>query len=133
MAHVLNSILESESGANEFRNLMNHGASPREIVAAIAARSDGEMATLAWEEFRDLPRSFLTTWLVTWRLAEESGQSFELVSEPAPRPLEYAKAGRVAYRIEHDNDGVRMYVNHVQGYHADWFKPAPEGIEAPAV
>ena len=122
----LNEILGTQEGARQFRELMDHGASPREFVDAIAARCAPEMASLIHAEFDELPRSFISTWLIAWRLADEAGQSFEMISEPAPRPLEYAKAGRVAYRIEHDDEGVRMYVSHVHGHHAEWFKPVRE-------
>lgn len=130
---MLNAMLRTESGAERLRTLMIQGASPREFASEIASYCDPATADLVHAEFDSLPQSFMSTWLVAWRLADEAGHSFEMISEPAPRPLEYAKTGRVAYRIEHDNDGVRMYVSHVHGHHADWFKPAPEGIEAPAV
>jgi len=102
---------------------MDQGASPREVANEIADHCDPMTAEVIRSEFASLPRSFMSTWLIAWRLADEAGQSFEMISEPAPRPLEYAKAGRVAYRIEHDNEGVRMYVSHVHGHHAEWFKP----------
>lgn len=103
---------------------MDQNAAPRDFAREIASGCDPETARLIHAEFDELPRSFMSTLLIAWRMADASGQTFEMISEPAPRPLEYAKAGRVAYRIEHDDEGVRMYVNHVHGHHADWFKPA---------
>lgn len=125
-AGALNEILQSKEGADRFRTLLNSGATPREFAAAIADHCDPLLAEIIHAEFDELPRSFMSTWLIAWRLADEAGLTFEMISEPAPRPLEYAKAGRVAYRIEHDTDGVRMYVSHVHGHHAEWFKPAVE-------
>jgi hypothetical protein len=125
---ALNDILGDEAGAAHFRELMNQGASPREFVRAIADRCEPSTRALIHAEFDELPRSFMSTWLIAWRLADEAGQTFEMISEPAQRPLEYAKAGRVAYRIEHDVEGVRMYVSHVHGHHADWFKPVAEAV-----
>jgi hypothetical protein len=125
---MLNSILETGNGANRFKTLMNEGAPPRDFASEIAKHCDPELADVVRAEFDELPRSFISTWLIAWRLADEAGQPFEMVSEAPSRPLEYAKAGRVAYRVEHDNDGVRMYVSHVLGHHADWFKPAAEGV-----
>lgn len=122
-ATQLNWILSTKSGADQFRTLMNQGAQSRDFAEAIAKHCDPATADVVRAEFDELPRSFISTWLLAWRLADEAGQSFEMISEPAPRPLEYAKAGRVAYRIEHDVDGVRMYISHVHGHHADWFKP----------
>ena len=128
-ATALNSILGTESGAEEFRNLMNQGAQPRDFAEAIAKHCNPSLADVVRAEFDDLPRSFISAWLIAWRMADEAGQPFEMVSEPAPRPMEYARAGRVEYRIEHDLDGVRMYISHVHGHHADWFK---SGVEAAA-
>ena len=119
---VINEVLATEAGAAEFRELVDRGASSAEVVEAVARYCDEETAALARYEFSELPRTFMSTWLVAWRMADESGQTFELVSEPAARPLEYARAGRVDYRIENDFDGVRFFVSHVHGYHADWFK-----------
>ncbi len=126
---VFNEVLATESGAREFRELVDRGASSAEVVEAVAGHCDVATAELARYEFSELPRTFMSTWLVAWRMAHESGQSFELVSEPAARPLEYARAGRVDYRIENDLDGVRFFVSHVHGHHAEWFKQTA----APAV
>lgn len=119
---VINEVLATEAGAIEFRELMDRGATSAEVVEAIANHSDTATAEVARYEFAELPRAFMSTWLVAWRMAHESGQSFEMVSEPAARPLQYARAGRVDYRIENDIDGVRFFVSHVHGHHADWFK-----------
>lgn len=129
----LNETLATDTGAERFRLLMQQGASSREIASELTEGCDPLAAEVIRSEFEALPRSFMSTWLIAWRMADESGQSFEMISEPAPRPLEYAKAGRVAYRIEHDDEGVRMYVSHVHGHHADWFKPAAEVAETAAV
>jgi hypothetical protein len=120
---LINDVLATEEGAKEFRELVDRGASAAEIVEAIARHSDEQTAELARHEFSELPRTFMSTWLVAWRMADASGQSFELVSEPAARPLEYARSGRVDYRIENDVNGVRFFVSHVHGHHAEWFKP----------
>jgi hypothetical protein len=109
---------------------MDEGAPARAFADVIAEHCRPDLAGIVHAEFAELPRSFMSTWLVAWRMAHEAGQSFEIISEPAPRPLEYAKAGRVAYRIEHDNEGVRMYVSHVHGHHAEWFKPELEAAAA---
>jgi hypothetical protein len=101
-----------------------------EVGETVAAYCDDATASIIREEIRELPRSFTSLLLTLWHMADESGQTFEMVSEPAPKPLEYARAGRVAYRIEHDVEGVRMYVSHVHGHHAEWFKPE---LEAAAV
>jgi hypothetical protein len=123
---VLNEKLRKKDSAAEFLELWKRNATPEEVAEAITSDCDETTASVIRTEFRELPRSFLTLWLTLWRMANESGQTFELISEPAARPLEYARAGRVAYRIENDLDGVRMYVSHVEGHHADWFKPAAE-------
>ena len=125
-ATILNSLLQNEASANDFRTLMNQGAPPRDFAEAIAKHCDPSMADVVRAEFDELPPSFISTWLIAWRLADDAGQKFEMISEPAPRPLEHAKAGRVSYRIEHDVDGVRMFVSHVHGRHAEWFKPQVE-------
>ena len=123
VSSVINEVLATESGAREFCELMDRGASSAEIVEAVAAHCDTATAEVARYEFKELPRTFMSSWLVVWRMAHESGHSFELISEPAARPLEYARAGRVDYRIENDVDGVRFFVSHVHGRHAEWFKP----------
>ncbi len=75
-------------------------------------------------EFSELPRSFVGTFMDAWYMADEQGLPFVLASEPPARPLEFARNGRVGFRLEHDQAGVTMYVSHVHGHHADWFKPA---------
>ncbi len=122
LTSVINDVLATESGAAEFRELVDGTAPAADIVEAIARHTDEETGELARYEFDELPRTFMSTWLVAWRMADASGQKFEMISEPAPRPLEYARAGRVDYRIENDINGVRFYVSHVHGHHADWFK-----------
>lgn len=129
-AGTLNSMLNNETSVRRLQTLMAQGASAREFANEIAVHCDPDTADAVRAEFDELPRSFISTFLIAWRLADEAGESFEMISEPAPRPLEYAKAGRVAYRIEHDNEGVRMYVSHVHGHHAEWFKPGVEAVGA---
>ncbi|MBT5774521.1 MAG: hypothetical protein HOH95_09100 [Dehalococcoidia bacterium] len=119
---VINDVLATDSGAEEFRDLVDRRAPSADVVAAVIRHCDLPTAEVAREEFDVLPRTFMSTWLVAWRMADAAGQSFELFSEPAARPLEYARAGRVQYRIENDVDGVRFFVSHVHGHHADWFK-----------
>ena len=126
LTSVINDVVATESGAREFRELVDRGAPSAEIVEAVVRHCDPTTGEIARHEFDELPRTFMSTWLVAWRMAHESGQTFELVSEPAARPLEYARAGRVDYRIENDVDGVRFFVSHVHGHHADWFKQVAE-------
>ncbi len=122
LTNVINEVVATESGAREFRDLVDRRAPSADIVDAVVRHCDAETAAIARYEFDELPRTFMSTWLVAWRMADASDQSFELISEPAARPLEYARADRVDYRIENDVDGVRFFVSHVHGHHADWFK-----------
>jgi hypothetical protein len=121
---IVTQVLASEAGAVEFRSLMERNASSAEIVEAFTAHCDKVEADLMWAEFNELPRSFVGTFMDAWYMADEQGMPFVLASEPPARPLEFARNGRVGFRLEHDQTGVTMYVSHVHGRHADWFKPA---------
>ena len=122
---IVTQVLNSESGATEFRGLMDRNASSAEIVEAFTAHCNHQAeADLMRAEFSELPRSFVGTFMDAWYMADEQGLPFVLASEPPARPLEFARNGRVGFRLDHDQAGVTMYVSHVHGHHADWFKPA---------
>ena len=121
---IVTQVLGSESGAAEFRALMDRNASSAEIVTAFTAHCNRAEGDLMRAEFSELPRSFVGTFMDAWYMADEQGMPFVLASEPPARPLEFARNGRVGFRLEHDQAGVTMYVSHVHGRHADWFKPA---------
>ncbi len=125
---IVTQVLSSESGAAEFRGLMNRNASSAEIVDAFTAHCNTAEGDLMRAEFAELPRSFVGTFMDAWYMADEQGLPFVLASEPPARPLEFARNGRVGFRLEHDQAGVTMYVSHVHGHHADWFKPAAVAV-----
>lgn len=72
-------------------------------------------------EFDALPDGFLALVGDAVTEAHIAGKPFELHSERPTKPIEAAKAGRVEVRTVYDEDGVKMYVSHVHGHHADWF------------
>jgi len=121
---IITQVLNSEAGADEFRALMDRNASAADIVEAFTAHCNAAEGDLMRAEFAELPRSFVGTFMDAWYMADEQGMPFVLASEPPARPLEFARNGRVGFRLEHDQAGVTMYVSHVHGHHADWFKPA---------
>lgn len=121
---IVTAHLRSKEGAEEIRELMARGASAEEISGVFADLCDGRTAVTLREEFEELPRNFVYTFLMAWSLAASEGRPFTLASAPPARPMEYARRGRVSYEIVHDEDGVTMYVSHVHGRHADWFKQA---------
>lgn len=121
---IVTQVLSSESGAAEFRALMDRNAASAEIVDAFTQHCTTAEGDLMRAEFSELPRSFVGTFMDAWYMANEQGLPFVLASEPPARPLEFARNGRVGFRLEHDLHGVTMYVSHVHGHHADWFKPA---------
>ena len=125
---VVTQVLNSPAGAAEFRELMERGASSEEIVRAFMTHCGPAEAELMWKEFSELPRSFVGTFMDAWYLGLGSGQRFELASEPPAKPVEYARNQRVSWRVEHDVNGIRMYVSHVHGRHADWYKPAAASV-----
>lgn len=121
---IVTAHLNSPEGGEQMRAMMACGASSEEIAEALAAICDETTAETLRSEFRELPRNFVYTFLMAWSLAASQGQPFTLASAPAPRPLEYAHHGRVSYELVHDDNGVTMFVSHVHGQHADWFKQA---------
>ncbi|MGE0134647.1 MAG: hypothetical protein AB7L91_11110 [Dehalococcoidia bacterium] len=121
---IVTQVLNSEAGAAEFRALMDSNASSAEVVDAFTQHCTAVEGDLMRAEFAELPRSFVGTFMDAWYMANEQGLPFVLASEPPARPLEFARNGRVGFRLEHDVHGVTMYVSHVHGRHADWFKPA---------
>ena len=115
--------LGSAEGAIEFGELLRRQASAAEITEAFTAHADAELAALMLEEFAELPENFVPTFMAAWALAQESGRSFTMASRAPERPLEQARQGRVSYTIDHDEQGVTMYVSHVAGHHARWYRP----------
>lgn len=95
---------------------------PRQILDALKLWLTDESAEMAEAEFAELPRTFLPALVLEFREAEHDGVKFELISQPASLPLEFARNGRVAYYVAHEEDAVRMYVQHVHGHHADRLK-----------
>ena len=117
--------LNSEAGIVEMQGLMRSGASAVQITEAFARIAPNPVdAMLMREEFASLPADFVTTFMTAWAVAASAGRRFTLTSEAPASPLDFARRGCVAYRIEHDERGVTMYVSHVHGRHAEWFKPA---------
>jgi len=121
---IVTEHLRSTEGAEQMRQMMARGASSEEICGVFAGLCDEATATTLRQEFDELPRNFVYTFLMAWSLAASEGRPFTLASAPAARPMEYAHHGRVSYQIVHDEDAVTMYVSHVHGQHAEWFKPA---------
>lgn len=124
MTVTITEVLGTESGAAEFRALMEQNASAMTIAEAFAAHCEPAEAELMMAEFAELPRSFVGTFMDAWLMAADGGRRFELASRPPTMPLDSARRGAVSFSIEHDQQGVTMYVSHVHGRHADWFKPA---------
>ena len=121
---IITEVLGTESGAAEFKALMEQNASAAVIAEAFAAHCDAAEAALMMDEFSELPRSFVGTFMDAWLMAAEDRRRFELASRPPATPLDYARRGCVSFSIEHDERGVTMYVSHVHGRHAGWYKPA---------
>lgn len=121
---VVTAHLNSPVGAEQMRAMMDRGATPEEITEAFAAVGSITEALLMRAEFAELPADFVPTFMNAWRIAEAGGRKFTLASQPPAQPLNYAHRGMVSYSIEHDNEGVTMYVSHVHGRHAEWYKPA---------
>lgn len=119
---IVTDYLATSEGSEQMRGMMARGASSEEITEALAAICDEHNAAVMRSEFQELPRNFVYTFLMAWGLATSDGKPFTLTSRPAPRPLEYAHQGRVSYEIVHEEAGVVMYVSHVHGQHAEWFK-----------
>jgi len=124
MTTVITEHLNSEHGRREMRALMQRGASAEEIVEAFANVAGGADAVLMRAEFAELPADFVSMFMNAWLVAANGGRRFTLTSRPPERPLEFARNGRVSYTLEHDESGVTVYVSHVHGRHAEWFKPA---------
>lgn len=125
---IVTQVLNSEAGAAEFRALMDRNAASAEIVEAFTQHCTAAEGDLMRAEFSELPRSFVGTFMDAWYMADEQGLPFVLASEPPAKPLEFARNGRVGFRLDHDVHGVTMYVSHVHGRHAEWFKPAAAAI-----
>lgn len=121
---IVTQVLASETGANQFRALMDSNASSADIVDAFTTYATADEAALMRAEFAELPRSFVGTFMDAWYMADEQGMPFALTSEAPAKPLEFARNGRVGFRLEHDTAGVTMFVSHVHGRHAEWFKQA---------
>jgi hypothetical protein len=124
MTVTITEVLRTESGAAEFRALMQRNASNTEIAEAFATHCEPADAALMIAEFAELPRSFVGTFMDAWLMADAAGRRFELASRPPTQPLDFARRDCVAFSLEHDQLGVTMYVSHVHGRHADWYKPA---------
>jgi len=121
---IITEHLASESGAAEMQALMERRASAGEIVDALAEACRPAEAALMRAEFAELPENFVQTFTTAWAVAASGGRAFTLTSAPPAQPLDFARRGCVAYTIEHDERGITMYVSHVQGRHAEWYKPA---------
>jgi hypothetical protein len=121
---IITEYLASESGAAEMQALMERRASAGEIVDALAEACRPAEAALMREEFAELPENFVQTFTTAWAVAASGGRAFTLTSAPPAQPLAFARRGCVAYTIEHDDRGITMYVSHVHGRHAEWYKPA---------
>ena len=122
MTQVITEHLASAEGGEQMRTMMARHASSEEIMEAFAAECDEETAASMHAEFSELPRNFVYTFMMAWGLAVSGGLPFTLASAAPDRPVEYAHRGRVSYEVVHEDRGVTMYVSHVHGRHADWFK-----------
>jgi hypothetical protein len=121
---IITDYLATESGAVEMKALLERRASAQEIVELLAGACSQAEATLMRDEFAELPDNFVQTFTTAWAVAASGGRAFTLTSAPPAQPLDFARRGCVAYTIEHDERGITMYVSHVHGRHAEWYKPA---------
>ncbi len=121
---VVTAHLNSPEGAEQMRTMMDRHASLEEITEAFAAQGSITEALLMRAELAELPNDFIPTFMNAWRVAEAGGRTFTLASRPPTQPLNYAHRGMVSFSVEHDVEGVTMYVSHVHGRHAEWYKPA---------
>ena len=125
---TITEVLNSEEGAKEFRALMEANASGTTLAAAFAAHCSPMDSALMMREFAELPRSFVGTFMDAWLMAVDGGKRFALASRPPAMPLDYARRDCVSFNIEHDRNGVTVFVSHIHGRHAEWYRPAATAV-----
>lgn len=123
-AEALTELLATDDGAEHFKSMIEMGDRPEIVAETIGAYTREPDQVMA--EWAELPESFLPILLTAWELAHDRGVLFTVLSETPVSPITYARTGRVTTRIEYDAGGVRLYVSHVEGHHAEWFKPRVE-------
>lgn len=127
-SHV-NDLFRDQFVRPRISKLWRDNGDAREIVLMLTANLDDEQREILTAEFESLPDTFIPTLMGLWLEAERLELPFEFYAREPESVLASARKGRVTYEIDHDEDGIRMYVEHVHRHHAAWMTE-PEAVTA---
>ncbi|MCA9857747.1 MAG: hypothetical protein KC458_10755 [Dehalococcoidia bacterium] len=122
--------MASEDLGEKLRELTGRQYTHAEVAELLGAYHAPETAETMQGEYEVMPTLLPYLLVESWRLANESGKTWEFTSLQPDRPIEFARNRKVRFVVDVDENGVSFGVAHVHGYKADWYQP--EGQPAAA-
>ena len=123
-------LMASEDLGEKLRELTGRQYTYAEVAELLGAYHAPETAETMQGEYEVMPTLLPYLLVESWRLANESGKTWEFTSLQPDRPIEFARNRKVRFVVDVDENGVSFGVAHVHGYKADWYQP--EGQPAAA-
>ena len=123
-------LMASEDLGEKLRELTGRQYTHAEVAELLGAYHAPETAETMQGEYQVMPTLLPYLLVESWRLANESGKTWEFTSLQPDRPIEFARNRKVRFVVDVDENGVSFGVAHVHGYKADWYQP--EGQPAAA-
>ena len=123
-------LMASEDLGEKLRELTGRQYTHAEVAELLGAYHAPETAKEMQDEYEVMPTLLPYLLVESWRLANESGKTWEFTSLQPDRPIEFARNRKVRFVVDVDENGVSFGVAHVHGYKADWYQP--EGQPAAA-
>lgn len=123
-------LMASEDLGEKLRELTGRQYTHAEVAELLGAYHAPETAETMQGEYEVMPTLLPYLLVESWRLANESGKTWEFTSLQPDRPIEFARNRKVRFVVDVDENGVSFGVAHVHGYKADWYQP--EGQPAAA-
>ncbi len=123
-------LMASEELGEKLRELAGREYTHAEVAELLGAYHAPETAQEMQDEYQVMPTLLPYLLVESWRLANESGKTWEFTSLQPDRPIEFARNRKVRFVVDVDENGVSFGVAHVHGYKADWYQP--EGQPAAA-
>jgi len=123
-------LMASEELGQKLRELAGREYTHAEVAELLGAYHAPETAQEMQDEYQVMPTLLPYLLVESWRLANESGKTWEFTSLQPDRPIEFARNRKVRFVVDVDENGVSFGVAHVHGYKADWYQP--EGQPAAA-
>jgi len=120
-------ISDDREFQRRMRALAGRSYSSAEVADLLCDFLPFEVAAELRTEYHELPSVMADLIVNSWKMADEAGMPWSFQSMPPAEPIAYARARRVRFTVDVDEDGVTLGVAHIAGRKAEWYQPALAG------